>query len=138
VKVNPHIRWSALWPFGMLLLVLVTFGFVTPWTVERLDSATMPVRILAATLILMPMGLVMGLPFPIGMRAASAHSNAPTVLLWGVNGATSVTASVLGVAIALGWGIAASFWTGAFFYAVAVAALIWSTQRRAGPTQAKL
>ena len=48
----------------------------------------------------------------IGMRAAAARPGTPTAFLWGINGATSVCASVLGVVIALFFGIAAAFWTG--------------------------
>src|SRR5215203_3366045 len=43
--------------------------------------------------------------------------------LWGINGATSVCASVIAVAIALHWGIAASFWTGVACYVTATVAL---------------
>lgn len=123
VKVNPHLRPEMLWPFALLLVVIFTFGFVTPWAIDRFQGETTPVRILAATLILMPMGLVMGLPFPVGMKAASTQADAPTVFLWGINGATSVTASVLAVAIALAWGISAAFWLGAACYVVAVVTL---------------
>jgi hypothetical protein len=61
----------------------------------------------------------MGTAFPLGMRRALER--APTVApwLWGINGATSVCASVLAVAIALTAGISASYWTGVGCYALA-------------------
>jgi len=121
--VNPGLRLSLLWPFVLLLVVLVATGFLTPQAIDRFEDATTPVRILAAAVILAPMGLVMGMPFPIGMKVASLKPNAPTVFLWGVNGATSVCASVLAVAIALGWGISTAFWVGCVSYAMASAAL---------------
>ena len=46
------------------------------------------------------------------MRAASTVPAAPTAFLWGINGAASVCASVLGVVIALFFGISAAFWAG--------------------------
>jgi hypothetical protein len=55
---------------------------------------------------------------------AATRPNAPTSFLWGINGATSVCASVLGMAIALFFGIAAAFWVGWVAYAIAVVAMI--------------
>ncbi len=72
----------------------------------------------------MPLGLLMGMPFPIGMRAAAARPGAPTAFLWGINGATSVCASVLGVVIALFFGISMSYWTGLAAYVVAAVSLV--------------
>jgi hypothetical protein len=121
--VNPGLRPRLLWPFAVLLLVLVASGFLTPEAIDRFEGATTPIRILVAAVILAPMGLVMGMPFPLGMKVASLRPNAPTVFFWGINGATSVCASVLAVAIALGWGISTSFWVGFLSYAMASAAL---------------
>jgi spermidine synthase len=121
--VNPGLRPSLLLPFGVLLAVLVVSGFVTPAAVGHFEAATTPVRILTSALILAPMGLVMGMPFPIGMKVASLKADAPTPFLWGINGATSVCASVLAIAIALGWGISTAFWVGCVSYAAAAAAL---------------
>jgi hypothetical protein len=69
------------------------------------------------------MGLVMGMPFPLGMKLAAQRPEAPTAFFWGINGATSVCASVLAVMISMGWGISVAFWAGAACYAVATAAL---------------
>jgi hypothetical protein len=44
--------------------------------------------------------------------------------LWGINGATSVLASVLAVVIAMAVSISASFWTGVGCYAVAFVAFL--------------
>ncbi len=121
--VNPGLRPRLLWPFVVLLLVLVATGFLTPGAIDRFEGATTTVRILIAALILIPMGLVMGMPFPVGMKVASLRPNSPTVFFWGINGATSVCASVLAVAIALSWGISTAFWVGCLCYAAASAAL---------------
>lgn len=121
--LNPKLRLSLLWPLLVLLLVLVTFGLATPAAIDRFDATTTPVRIMAAVAILAPMGLMMGMPFPLGMKVTSLRPNAPTAFFWGINGATSVCASVLAVAISLGWGISSAFWLGCVSYAAATAAL---------------
>jgi hypothetical protein len=119
---------------GMLLAVvigcLVVFGFVTQWVVHSLAGATTPLRIGAAASILLTMGLFMGMPFPIGIKAAAGRADALTPWLWGINGAASVTCTVVATVVALTWGISASFWTGVACYVAALATYVW--WRRSG------
>jgi len=121
--ISPGRRAFLLLPFVALLAVLVAAGVATPHITHSFDDATTPVRIITAVALLAPMGLLMGMPFPIGMTLAPQQKNAPTAFFWGINGATSVLASVLGVAIALQWGISIAFWVGVGWYAVAALAL---------------
>jgi hypothetical protein len=116
-------RHLLLLPLGALLAVLVATGFLTPIVIHGFEGSTTSLRILTAVAVLAPMGLLMGMPFPLGMKAASLQPDAPTAFFWGINGATSVCASVLAIAIALGWGISVAFWIGCASYAVAFAAL---------------
>jgi predicted membrane-bound spermidine synthase len=117
---------SALTRFVGLLSMLIVFGLATPLAVESFASAETWLRVLVAVVILFPLGLFMGMAFPIGMIAAGKNREALTPWLWGVNGATSVCASVLAVAIALSFGISATFWTGFVCYALAFLFLLWS------------
>ena len=75
------------------------------------------------------MGVFMGMAFPLGMRLAAASRPQLTPMLWGVNGALSVLASVLAIVIAIAFGISASYWTGVASYALAAAALAVASQR---------
>src|SRR5215212_7457684 len=90
-------------------------------------------RIAIAVGILAPIGLFMGMAFPIGMRRALGEVPSLAPWLWGVNGAASVCASVLVVVIALGAGISAAFWVGTACYIVALIALTWPSQPRPVP-----
>jgi uncharacterized membrane protein YciS (DUF1049 family) len=105
-----------------LLGLLVLFGLVTPLVTRALAGAQAPVRILATIALLFPPGVFMGMAFPLGIKRASNRATDITPWLWGVNGATSVCASILSVLIALGAGISAAFWTGTACYAIAIAA----------------
>jgi SAM-dependent methyltransferase len=122
-------------PLGALLVTVAALGFLTPAVIDAMDAATTPARILTAVAILAPLGLLMGMPFAIGMRAASTRPAAPKAFLWGINGATSVCASVLGVTIAVFYGISASYWTGLVAYAVAGASLLVIVRGRSVPQQ---
>ena len=102
-----------------LLGVLALFGLLTPYAIRWFEASTTPVRIAVAVALLAPPGFLMGMAFPLGMKAASLRNRTLTPWLWGLNGATSVVASVLAVCIALTWSISAAFWTGACCYALA-------------------
>jgi hypothetical protein len=120
---------SALRRLAILLALLVLFGFATPALSRAFESATSPVRILASTAILFAPGFFMGMAFPLGMRLAADRAPTLTPWLWGVNGATSVCASVLAVVIALAASISAAFWTGTICYAVALGAFARAGRR---------
>ena len=121
---------SMLVPLGLLLLAVIGFGLITPNVIHRMDGATTPVRIATAVGLLAPLSLLMGMPFAIGMRAAAMRPNAPTAFLWGINGATSVCASVFGMVIAVFFGIGAAFWCGFIAYALAAASMVVITRSR--------
>ncbi|HEY8154070.1 MAG TPA: class I SAM-dependent methyltransferase [Myxococcota bacterium] len=119
--------------FALLLGTLAAFGLLTPLATSALAAAATPVRILTSVALLAPIGLLMGMPFPIGIRFASrdANASATTPWLWGINGATSVVASVLAVVIAMSAGISAAFWTGFLCYGLAAVGLAWQARVRA-------
>lgn len=104
---------------GVLLATLCVFGFVTTQMVIAFQDAETSKRILVGVGILFPLGFMMGMAFPLGMNCASSGGPALTPWLWGINGATSVCASVLAVVISLYAGISAAYWTGTACYAVA-------------------
>jgi hypothetical protein len=117
-----------------LLCLLVIFGLVTPWALRHLHGETTPVRIATAASILGILGVFMGMPFPIGMALASRTVPGLAPWLWGINGATSVCASVLAVAIALNSSISATFWLGGACYGAALVALLVACRRSEGET----
>ncbi len=111
-----------------LVLGLAVFGLVAPRVVGVFAAAPTPARILAAVVLLLPIGFLMGMAFPIGMSAASGRHARLAPWFWGVNGTASICASVLATAIALSWGISASFWTGFACYVLALGAFVRATR----------
>src|SRR4026208_380055 len=100
---------------------LVIAGLLMVPLIAAFSDAETPVRIALAGGLIAVMGVLMGMAFPLGMRLAMASRRELAPWLWGVNGATSVFASVLAVVIAMAAGISTSFWTGVVCYAVALA-----------------
>ncbi len=110
------IRWS------LLLVSLLLFGAITPSVTAAFQASTTPVRLAVSIILLFPLGVFMGMPFPAGMSHAARKAPLLTPWFWGVNGATSVCGSVLAIAIALGSGISTSYWVGFLCYFCAFAA----------------
>ncbi len=115
----------------VLLVLLVIFGWLTPAVADRLQRADTLIRVSASALMLGVPGLFMGMAFPLGMKLASRRFRHLTPWFWGTNGATSVCASVLAVAIALSWSISAAFWAGCLAYAIGLAAFGMAGAREA-------
>lgn len=107
---------------GMAIaLIAVLFGVaalstVVPGVLERTLEESIRNRVLITLGLLTPLGFVMGMPFPLGVRALLPEGKGLVPWAWGMNGATSVLASVLGVAIGMysGFSVAALVGGGAY------------------------
>ncbi|MGH2575156.1 MAG: hypothetical protein ACRDFC_05580 [Ignavibacteria bacterium] len=108
----------------LLLTSLLIFGIFTPYIITAFREYETSVRIIIAVLILFPAGLFMGTAFPLGIKLASSKNNVITPWLWGINGVTSVTASVIAIVIAMSSGISMSFWAGFFCYLIAAVSVL--------------
>ena len=126
-----RLRLSGTRVLAFLTAVLVAAGAAMPLLVTAFQASETPVRIAVSGVLLAVMGLFMGMAFPLGMRLAMASRPQLAPLLWGVNGATSVLASILAVVIAMAFGISASFWTGVACYLFGSTAYALAALRRA-------
>lgn len=106
------ISWVALAVGGLVLLYL----FILPAVIRLIMPAPLLVRSLTIVTLVLPLGFVMGMPFPSGLRLAQRDHAGEIPLLWGVNGVFSVLGSVLAVVIAMGWGFSRALALGAACY----------------------
>ncbi|MBX7244691.1 MAG: hypothetical protein K1X53_04285 [Candidatus Sumerlaeaceae bacterium] len=108
---------------AMIPVVALLIGLGGHPFIQRFESADTVTRIGLAVLLLVPLGLSLGMAFPLGMRIALATRPDLSPWLWGINGATSVLASVLAVVIAIGFRISAAYFCGVVCYVIALLAL---------------
>lgn len=112
---------------GTIAAVAIT----APPLLTRFQGAATAARIGVAGALLVPLGLVMGTAFPIGMRAATARSPALTPWLVGLNGAASSCGAVLAVVISLGLGISRTLAVGVGCYGAVLLCFLWARWRKA-------
>lgn len=118
-----------------LCLVLVATGLATPFVTDWLKHLDTALRVLASVALLAPVGYCMGMMFPIGIAISRRH-RALHPWFWGINGATSVFASVLGVALSMQFGIAAAYWTGAAAYLACLLVVVGECRSAEAPAAA--
>ncbi|MFN2283170.1 MAG: hypothetical protein ACK2UQ_02020, partial [Anaerolineae bacterium] len=105
---------------ALLIGLIGVYAVGLPWLFARTLALPLSARMLVAVLALAPAGLLMGMPFPQGLRRLSALAAHPGLLLpwaWGINGALSVVASVLAALLALSFGFDVVLLCGALCYA---------------------
>jgi len=91
----------------LLLGVLVVTSLLTPLIFQATIHWNLFIRIVVSLLMLAPLGTLLGMPFPTGIKAVSTESNTFIPWAWGVNGFFTVIGSVgaLILGMALGFKI---------------------------------
>jgi hypothetical protein len=112
----------------LLLLLLGVTGGVPIDLLLRRDAFQ---GCLAALLLLLPPGMLMGLPFPLAMRLMAKRS-AERAYGWSLNGCASVLAAVAAAQLAISVGIGTLALCGAASYAAALAVTLPSRWARPG------
>lgn len=97
---------------------------LTP-VLRLLLTAALPWRVAGAVALLGPLGTLMGVAFPAGIRWLAGTRPDWLPMAWAVNGFTSVIGAVLAALLALSWGHPAVLAAGAGAYLMALAA-IWT------------
>ncbi|MEW5960429.1 MAG: hypothetical protein AB1801_22110, partial [Chloroflexota bacterium] len=106
---------------GLGLIVLLAVAY--PWLLPPLFDATLQFsfagRVAVTAAALLPLGLVLGTPFPGGIMRVGQTAPELTPWVWAANGCASVVSAVLAAMIALTWGFSAVLWSAAAAYALA-------------------
>jgi len=109
-------------------LIVMALGLIWAFVLPKLVPALLPLpmaaRVVIAIIIILPIGLAMGIPFPRGLRRAGRGALPPPPFYWGLNGVMSVLGSVGTVTLALLVGFQAAMLAGSGCYALA-AAFAW-------------
>jgi hypothetical protein len=114
--------------FVALLTVLVVALVFSTRLANFLTGFSLPVRTAGLVLAIAPVGLLLGLPLPLGMAslAGSKGESGLVAWCWGVNGMLGVAGTAVAMWVGIHYGLAAAFLCGVACYAAA--AVIYVTQ----------
>lgn len=105
------------WPLGALLVGIALTAFAVPPLLVGLHHLDLAVRMVVAIALVVPLGLCMGMMFPLGVRMLHRDGVAHLLpWLWSVNGIFGVMASVVGIIVAMSQGYTAVLGLGAVCY----------------------
>ena len=105
---------------ALVLVYLVALPALLP----RLIGFAFAAKLLISAALLVPLGFVMGTPFPTGLRAitsATAPASSRIEWAWALNAASSVLGSVIAMFIAIQYGLGATLFSAAICYVIAAA-----------------
>ncbi|MCD6285362.1 MAG: hypothetical protein J7M39_05555 [Anaerolineae bacterium] len=117
--LSSKLKVRAPWVLGGLVIMIGVVAVGLPWAFDALLPLPWGLRLAATVMLLAPLGMLMGLPFPLGLSHLSQVAPDRLPWAWAANGAASVVASVLAALLALSVGFAGVLTAGAAVYAVA-------------------
>jgi hypothetical protein len=119
-RLRPALLKSMLAIVGLLLLLMLFWFDPLIETIIRLPSHFC---LILSTLLIIPVGILLGFPFPMGMRYL-VSTPAHRAYAWATNGSASVLAAIMATQMAISWGLTTLLWCAVVTYGMAWGALI--------------
>lgn len=114
-------------PLQKIILLLALLVFIYLLTLPNIFNALLAyplaIRIVSSMLLLLPLGFLIGMPFPVGIRLAHKIDSRVVALGYAVNGCASVLAAILAVIIAISLGYSAVLALAVICYLIAMVIL---------------
>ncbi|MFN0183858.1 MAG: hypothetical protein ACKVQR_08580, partial [Aquabacterium sp.] len=104
----------------LVLVALIALVAASPWLLSVTLTWPFPLRVLLTVAVLAPLGWPLGQALPLGIKALHGSGSLLVPWAWGLNGAASVLASVLAVAIGMQFGFTAALGAGIGCYLFAL------------------
>jgi hypothetical protein len=108
----------------LLCAILVLYIYVLPSLFETFLGMPKLIRFLIAVALIIPLGILMGKAFPLGIRLL--EKDIPTIIpwVWGVNGACSVMGSIVTWGLSLNFGYNLTLWAAVTVYGCACLVMV--------------
>ncbi len=115
------------WALAVLVACTLVYPFLLPRLFRLLLAQSLAMRLLASVVMLAPVSVLMGMPFPKGIVLISETAPGLVPWAWGINGCTSVLSSILSVMIAVSFGFSWVLRAAGVAYALALVAIprVW-------------
>jgi hypothetical protein len=100
---------------------IVLYRFILPIVISAQVGLPFAAKLAISAGLLIPLGFLMGMPFPTGLRAMSERNDMRVEWAWALNAAASVLGSVSAMIIAIHFGLNVTLLCGAAAYLLAAA-----------------
>ena len=125
--VTSGLRSSSKWSFVPIIAAILgaisVMALLTPYVLSAALGLGLPLRVLISLLLIAPLGFVLGMPFPKGLKAVGVVAPALVPWAWGVNGFFTVIGSVAAVILGMAFGFRFVLGVSAVCYLFALAAI---------------
>jgi hypothetical protein len=118
-----RVRRAAVRAIAFVIVIAVIAAVSLTTAIDVAVPWPLPMRAIAAALLLIPFGILLGTPLPAGMRLVAASKPELIPWGWGMNGALSVVGATAAIFIAMNWGFSSTLTAGALVYGVALLAV---------------
>jgi hypothetical protein len=113
---------------AVAIAAIVAAGLVCLMAITPLISWAIPfargTRIALAVAVIVPLGMLLGIPMPAGLRLLRSRTPEMVTWAWGMNGALSVVGATLAIFIAMNWGFQVTLMASAATYLVGLGAFL--------------
>jgi len=115
-------KWSARQLYNVFKVslaigaIVIAYLFALPLLFDALLSYDSTARFLVTFAAIFPLGFLMGIPFPTGLRLARKEQGSEVGWLWCINGSFSLVGSVLALVVAMAFGFNSVLLLGALTY----------------------
>jgi hypothetical protein len=120
--------------FPSLLALVILHAIAGDWLLHATIGWALPARLAITVALMAPLGFLMGVPFPLGMRWAGTRYAGSVPWLWGVNGVMSVLGSALSTTLSIHMGLTITLVISTAVYGLAWLVMIRETRRAALPS----
>ena len=110
---------------GGIALLAIAYVILLPLVFQRCIGYSDPVRIVISVVLIAPLAIGMGMPFPLGLKRVAATAPDFIPWAWGINGFASVISAVLATLLAIEFGFVFVILVALVLYAIA--ALIFAS-----------
>ncbi|MDP7432483.1 MAG: hypothetical protein QF890_07915 [Myxococcota bacterium] len=117
----------------LLALGVGTYAILVPPLLRAAMSLEFSARVLVTFVTVAPLGFVMGMPLPLGMRLLARTNPQSLAWAWGVNGSLSVLGTVVAMTTSIFFGITTTLLVGALVYLLCTPVFSW----RSNPNTSK-
>jgi spermine/spermidine synthase len=110
----------------LIVATLLATAFVTPVLCSVALGLTLPWRVLLSVLVIAPLGMLLGMPFPTGLRIVAEEAASLVPWAWGINGFFTVIGTISALMLGMALGFSTVLVIAALCYLIALAAMVGS------------